>query len=123
MRLTIIILRYYLKLIICSECSQRSYAMHLWANRYIYVFDKKQYLLSPQCICSTGNYVKFFEVHVGTSLNIRNLQGDTAVTTTGPMYKFYRHIIQRDTGVFARLLSYNSFISELKIFFKIPKCS
>ena len=60
---------------------------------------------------------------MGTSLNIRNLQGDTAVTTTGPMHKFYSYIIQRYTGVFARLLACNSFIYEHKILFKIGKCS
>ena len=47
-------------------------------NRYV--------LLSPLQICSTSNYVKLFEVPMGTSLNICTLHGDTAVTTTEHMY-------------------------------------
>ena len=46
----------------------------------------------------------------------------TFVTTAWAMYENYRCIIQHDAGVFAWVMACNSFTSELKIFFEIPKC-
>ena len=66
---------------------------------------------------------KSVEVGMDTSLNMGNLQGDTDGYHNRAMYENYRYILQNDTGLFAWLMACNSFISELKIVFEIPKRS